>query len=217
MSLHVSSNFRRRTLSVVSAVFVTVLFLQFQNCAPAASDSTTTSTDGGARVVDDLNKVEIQFGNNEIEIQDSADEVTVSGLCNRNRNGAKLRWAVWDGADSVKPLISGDSSCKSGQFSFQMAGLNDFVCGISSLLVVESDWGAVTQVKFKRRCQALASQTIATPPDEPIGTVCEMEYSFDADSEAPCVKVCYREDKVVSNDVLESNLCASLAASLTGH
>jgi hypothetical protein len=137
-------------------------------------------------------------------------------LCNRARNGAKLSWAVWDGANSSKPLVWGESSCRAGQFSFKLEGLQDFVCGIPNMLVVEGDWGGVSQVKFKRRCQPLVSETLPSNIDDPYGTVCSLEYSREPGVEAPCTRVCFRDDKVISKDAVEAAQCSSLAASLTG-
>lgn len=207
---------RRQLLSVFSAVLLGLCLVQFQNCAPAASNSATTSNTGDVNLVDDLNKAEIQFGDNSVEVQDSVDEVVVSGLCNRNRNGSKLRWAIWDGADQNHPLIQGESECHNGQFAFKLNGLEDFVCGIPNMLVLEGEWGAAIQTKFKRRCQPLASEMLPTNADEPYGTQCVLEYSRESEIESPCLKVCYRQDKVISKDEMPNAQCAGLAASLTG-
>jgi hypothetical protein len=65
---------RRQLLSVVSAIFVGICLMQFQNCAPAKSGSAEAAADSGVNLVDDLNKVEIQFGDSAIEVQDAVDE-----------------------------------------------------------------------------------------------------------------------------------------------
>lgn len=208
---------RQKVVPWISAALIGLILFQFQNCAPpgkVAGDSSLQETDAQLRLIDDLNKTTIQFAALETEIDDAVDTTAVSGLCNRDHNGEKLKWSVWDSDDGASALDAGESSCAGGQFAVQLPELDQYVCGVPHLLVVESEWGESTHSYFVRRCQPLASSPVAAT-GMPAGTSCAMEYSADAVS--ACARVCYRDGKVISKSVVSVNQCSSLIASLSGH
>lgn len=111
------------------------------------------------KIVDDYNKAEIQFATDQVHIQESDSSTIVSGLCNRKFNHAQLRWALWADDESSRPLMIGDSECRSGQFAFDISNLENLVCGVQHRLVIEGDWGGTAITQFDKICaQAQAAQ-----------------------------------------------------------
>src|SRR3954467_10307434 len=102
--------YRRNVLTLIIFFALPVLLFHFQNCAPSSSTSAMSSTGSGghARLIEDLNKAQIQFVSESAEIQDEALAVDIAGLCNRDHNGAGLRWSVWAGQNTSRPLAQGD-------------------------------------------------------------------------------------------------------------
>lgn len=204
----------RRYVSIFSILILSsVVLFQFQNCAPATSPSSSSS--GGSNqvhLIEDFNKAQIQFASNEIQLHDDVAQADVTGLCNRDHNGAPLRWTVWGGANG--PMLSGDSICQNGQFLAHLTGLNQVVCGVSHQLVIEGDWGASAYTKFSVRCQPVASESTPAPANSPFGTQCELEYQ--PGSDPSCTQVCYRQQQVVSLQPVESSSCSQLVDRLAG-
>lgn len=204
---------RRYVISFHIALLSALVLTNFQNCAPAPTTMNAVSSDSTVRLVDDWNKTEIQFAASKVEVHDEVQQAGVSGLCNNARNGAHLRWALWLDADSNRPIMSGESVCKSGQFSLGLVDLDQVVCGINHHLVVEGDWGGMASAEFEKRCQPLASEPVAADSMPP-GTRCEIEYVPSAVEGSACTQVCYREDIVVSNSPVENLRCSSLMQKL---
>lgn len=205
---------KKRNVTILSLALLTATVLfNFQNCAPAAVSAQTGDSDSEVRIVDDFSKTEIQFATEQLLIHDEAAEASVSGLCTRRHNGAELRWALY-GEGSSRPIVVGDSLCKSGQFAFEVGSLDNLVCGVSHRLVVEGDWGGIAVTQFEKRCQPIASEEVAAPPQSPIGTQCSLEYVPVGDLNSACTQVCYREQKVVFSIVVDSYRCAGLAQKL---
>ena len=208
----------RRHVSIFACIAMTTLILtQFQNCGPANIAAAPATEPGGEmRTIDDWNKTEIQFVANEVQIHDEAIEAGVEGLCNRRHNGAQLRWAVYADKRSATPMLAGQASCASGQFNVQMAGLENLVCGVKHLLVVEGDWGGSTYTNLLHRCQPLASELLSGEAGLPGGTECSLEYQVASDEGSSCNQVCYRANKVVMNRAMPAAQCAGIAAKLAG-
>jgi hypothetical protein len=206
---------RRNVLSLITFFALPVLLFQFQNCAPAGGGPVSENS-SDVRLIEDLNKAQLQFVSPEIDVRDDVASADLSGLCNRDHNGASLRWAIWASSESSLPLMSGLSLCRSGEFSISLKQLEQMVCGIKHLVVVEGDWGGSTFSHVLRRCQPLASREIAAPEDSPLGTTCALEYTPDAEAAAACSQVCYRANKVVYSKSVGREQCADLVASLTG-
>lgn len=209
-------NSRRYVLTLISLGIIPLLLFHFQNCAPAGKIEVTSVDAGHVQLIDNFDKSQIQFVSPESEIQDEAPSVDISGMCTREHNGAKLRWSVSAGEAGGRPVVSGETSCSSGQFAVELEQLEQYPCGVDHLLVVESDWGASTSTRFSRHCQPLASRTIAAPAGSPVGTTCTLEYSPASAAEQRCVQICYRSSQVVYSQTLDVNQCSSLAAGLAG-
>ncbi len=209
---------RRNVLTTVSLMMTTLVLFQFQNCGSAASVANSAPSSGGEmRIVDELNKAELQFVSQSVEIHDQAAVANLSGLCARTHNGAGLRWSIWAGsAIGGTPLLSGISACARGQFGVLVEAMDDLVCGIDHLLVVEGDWGGSTFTRVVKRCQPLVSEVAAAPEGSPFGTQCELEYQPASEAGDACTQVCYRDQKVVSSRALPENQCSGLAARLAG-
>lgn len=206
---------RRNVIKLVGFVGVPLLLFNFQNCAPPAPSA--SRVEGQARVVEDLNKAQLQFVTPELELKDDVINTSVDGFCNRQFEGAKLGWAVWAGGQNPsRALLSGASLCRSGNFKIELVQLDQLTCGISHMLVVEGEWGSSTFSHFTRRCQPLVSQNIVPPTASPGGTICVLEYSPVLSVEHPCIQICYRDAKVVLTQPLEIGQCSSLASSLAG-
>lgn len=206
---------RRNVISFIGFIVIPILLLQFQNCGPSKVGQSTSASDSQARLIEDLNKAQIQFVASEVELKDDVPSASVDGFCNRQHEGAKMNWTVWvGGQNSNHPLLSGVSICHAGNFKVELADLDQVTCGISHLLSIEGDWGSSTFSHFTRRCQALVSQDILPPSGSPAGTLCTMEYSPVVSVEHPCLQICYRDNKVVLSQALEVIQCSSLASSL---
>ena len=208
----------QRNVSIFTSVaIVTLLLTQFQNCAPATVSEGSNAQSGEVRVIEDWNKAEIQFYSNEVQVHDEAEATGVGGLCNRNHNGAQVRWAIWAGQKTNAPLLSGLSTCAGGSFNVGLDQLPNLVCGVKHLLVAEGDWGASTFTHVLRRCQPLAAEFVAAPSEAPTGTQCSLEYQLAASEEVdPCTQVCYRDNKVVLSRAVPAAQCSSIAAKLAG-
>lgn len=176
----------------------------------------TGTTGGDARVIEDFNKAEIQFISDDVQVHDEAAQTDVDGLCNRSRNNAGLKWAIYASDKDTKPLVIGESKCERGQFDVKLEGLPDMVCGVKHLLVVEGDWGASTFTHLSRRCQPLAAEIVAAPQDSPVGTTCSLEYQASTEDGSNCSQVCYRGDKVVMNFPVPAQQCSGIMAKLAG-
>ena len=206
---------RRNVLMLTSVALCALLIAQFQNCAPtSALPDQTPSVSGEVRVIDEFNKAEIQFVSEEVQVHDEAEQADISGLCHRTRNGAVLSWSVYASPGDPQPLLHGSSRCGSGRFSVLLPEMPGIVCGVNHLLVVEGEWGASTFTHILRRCQPLAAEEIETPLDSPVGTFCSLEYQPALDAAKPCVKVCYRNQMVVSEQSIARGQCSGLAAKL---
>ena len=205
---------RRNVLILSFSLLNALLLFQFQNCAPANLPAAQASNgDGDVRIIDEFNKSEIQFPTDETEIHDEAISANLDGLCSRRHSGAKLRWALHGDHSDGHPLLTGESSCQSGQFFVEMLNLNDVECGVHHLLVVEGEWGGMAVTRFTKRCEPLASEPIDVPGDSPLGTVCTLEYQ-PVSSLSSCLKVCYRESKVVFHESVDSKMCSGLMQKL---
>jgi hypothetical protein len=207
---------RKLSILLLSA-FGAIVLSQFQNCAPAPSSSIAAGgpqTDSQVRLIDDLAKAELQFVQSEVQLHDEAPAADVGGLCNRSRNGAKLKWTIVD-QDSAKPLMVGESVCERGQFSLNLSALDQMVCGVNHQLVVEGEWGASAHTNFMRRCQPVVSEPVQAPESSPYGTECSLEYT--PGSELACAQVCYRQKTVMQIFELDKSKCSDLAARLAGH
>jgi hypothetical protein len=207
-------NKRRYVLTFISLILLPLMLFHFQNCAPATGASASSGNGGHVSLVDNANQSQIQFIFPNAEIQDEAPSADISGLCDSSHNGATLKWALWDEQTATQALANGATTCNGGQFGVTLEQLDQFVCGVSHLLVVQGDWGAMTQTQITRRCQPLASQPIPPPEGSPMGTTCDLEYSPASAAEQPCVQVCYRSNQVVYSQALDVSQCSSLAAGL---
>lgn len=176
--------------------------------------SAKAESDPQLRIIDDFNKAEIQFADDSLQVHDEAESTGVGGLCNRIRNGAQLRWALWADDSSNTPLLQGSGMCKSGQFSLQIGQLDQVVCGIPHRLVVEGDWGGTAAAELEKRCQPLASEHVAAPESSPLGTDCSLEYVPSGDNGSTCAQVCYRNDLVVLNVAVDAQRCSGLIQKL---
>ena len=206
---------RRHVLSFIIVFSLPVLLFHFQNCAPAGK-ITANADAGTVRLIDDYNKAQVQFVTPESEIHDEAQAVGISGMCNRDHNGARMNWAVSAGGTVDRAVAKGKATCAGGQFVVDLEDLDQYPCGVDHHLVVETDWGASASTRFSRRCQALASQPIPVPDGSPYGTSCAIEYSPASEAEQRCVQICFRANQVVYNRALEVSQCSSLAAGLAG-
>lgn len=196
------------------SVLVGIVLFHFQNCAPVQpTANSSASTTPGARVIDDYNKVEIQFAASEVQLHDDLNAADVSGLCNRSHNGAALGWSLLTQDNQV--LASGDSRCGSGAFSVHMDGLEQMACGVPYQLAIQGDWGGVALTNFVRRCQPLAREDVAAA-GSPGGTSCALEYVPREDAQSPCAQVCYRGGIVVSQSAVEAGRCSGMVARLAG-
>jgi hypothetical protein len=210
-------NKRRHLLTFTSIAITSLLLFNFQNCAPAGSSmGVGTGTTGDARIVDDFNKAEIQFVSDDVQVHDEAVKTDIDGLCNRSHNNAKLKWAIYDGENQLRPIAVGESQCGRGQFAVILTDLPDIECGIKHLLVVEGEWGASTFTHLSRRCQPQAMEEIEAPQDSPIGTTCAVEYQSTAISGSNCTQVCYRGDKVVMTQKVDNSMCSNIAPKVAG-
>jgi hypothetical protein len=208
---------QRHVLLITAIASTSLILLQFQNCGPASTTSQASgTTSGDVHLVDDYSKAEIQFVSEDVQIHDEAEQAAVDGLCNRSRSGAQLSWALVNEGEATRPLLSGNSLCQSGQFHVQVPELLNLVCGVSHLVVVEGDWGGSTFTHLIRRCQPLASQPLEAPQGTPYGTECSMEYQPAHEAGQQCLKVCYREQKVVLEEALSKDQCSGLADQLAG-
>lgn len=179
--------------------------------------SSSPSNGGQVRIVDQFNKVDLQFISENVQIYDEAGETSLSGFCDRTRTGSVLRWAIYSGDRNEPPLMEGQSQCSMGQFAVELKGLETVVCGVDHLIVAEGSWGGVASSHFSRRCQPLVSELIDPPEGSPHGTVCTLEFSYVTDqAKGPCMQVCYRDDKLTFASPVDENRCSSLAAQLTG-
>src|SRR5688572_24199330 len=140
---------RRYVLSLTIVALTAALLFQFQNCAPATPASQAGDSD--VRLIEDFSKSEIQFVSEDVQVHDEASTTGVGGLCNRSRNGARLRWAISVTEQAGRPLVAGEAECRSGQFSVRLEDLPNMVCGVKHLLVVEGEWGASTFTHILRR------------------------------------------------------------------
>jgi hypothetical protein len=205
---------RKRNVYILTfAVLPIFVLLAFQNCGQT-SEMTQGSIDREVRVVDEWNKVEIQFADNSLQVHDEAESTGVTGLCSRSHNGAQLRWALWGDEPAGTPLLQGGGVCKSGQFFLQIERLDQVVCGIRHRLVVEGDWGGKAAADFEKRCQPLASEYVAAPESSPAGTDCSIEYVPGGDSGSSCAQVCYRGGIVVFNVSIDPLRCSGLVQKL---
>jgi hypothetical protein len=205
-----------RNVSILSfALLAAFVLIGFQNCGSTSSEmSSKSNSDPEQRIVDDWAKADLQFASSKVQVHDEAQSTGVSGLCNRQHNGARLRWALWADDHGTVPLFEGDGLCKSGQFSVEIDQLDNMVCGIAHRLVVEGDWGGTAAAQFEKRCQPLASEHVEAPESSPMGTDCSLEYVPAAGPSNSCLKVCYRDDKVVLNVTVDPVRCSNLVQKL---
>lgn len=207
---------RRYVLTFISLVLLPLTLFHFQNCAPPNSSARASSDGSKVGLIDNLNKASIQFVTADSQVQDDAKTVEIFGLCSRDHDNAVLKWTVFDEYGSQKILAQGISQCDHGQFGVEIDELDQYVCGVSHMLVVEGDWGGSTFSNFTRRCQPLIS-TDATPDQNmPLGTTCSIEYSAAGESGPTCQRLCYRANQVVFSQPLDVSSCSTLAASLAG-
>jgi len=182
------------------------LLLPFQNCA-SSSYGLKSAAKSRIQTAEEIGKNQIYFFTQDIQVQSDVNEVWVSGHCSRERNDQTLDWHLggW----------SGTSKCEQGQFRFQLVRLSELICGVDYDLEVHSSWGESAQVGFQARCQPLATQPVAAPKGSPVGTACDLEYSPWSQGES-CLRVCYRESKVVDLDSVEPESCSHMASQLAG-
>ncbi|MGE0527171.1 MAG: hypothetical protein AB7G93_20660 [Bdellovibrionales bacterium] len=186
-----------------------LLLIQFQNCAPANSIPSNATSGSQVRIVDEWNKVGIQFVFPTIELHDEAVSAELTGVCNREHSGKLFVWTAG--------TMGGTGMCRAGGFSLSLQDLDQIVCGVEHLVTVEASWGESTFTYVVKRCQPLASQPVQSPAGSPYGTSCALEYALGAEeATSPCSQVCYREQKVVSNIPVDASQCAGIAAQLAG-
>lgn len=208
---------QRHVLTITSVAITSLLLFNFQNCAPAGNSlGAGTGATGDARIVDDFSKAEIQFVSEDVQVHDEAAQTEVDGLCNRSHNNARLKWAIYEGENQMKPVQAGESQCARGQFEVALSDLNGLECGRRHLLVVEGEWGASTFTHLSRRCQPLAAEEVEAPQDSPIGTTCSVEIQSNTINGSNCTQVCYRGDKVVMSQPVENSMCSNIAAKVAG-
>ena len=206
---------RRNVLTLASLLIVALVLFHFQNCAPAAKLQASEAS-GGVRIVDDFNKAQLQFVSADTEVLEAAAQVDIMGLCTRDHNGARLRWAIWTTDVNSFPLLTGESFCHAGQFSFAVPDLDKVDCGVKHAIVVAGDWGDSSLAHIARRCPSAARQELAASDGAPFGTSCALEYSPQSLTVPVCAQVCYRAGIVVSSHAEDATRCAALAESLAG-
>lgn len=206
---------RRNVLTLASLLIVALVLFHFQNCAPAGKIQGSESS-GGVRIVDDFNKAQLQFVSSDVEVLETAAQVDIMGLCTRDHNGARLRWAIWTTDVNAFPLLTGESFCHAGQFSFAVPDLEKMDCGVKNAIVVAGDWGGSSLAHISRRCPSRARQELAAAEGAPFGTSCALEYNPQSQTLPVCAQVCYRAGIVVSSYAEEAGRCTSLAESLAG-
>jgi hypothetical protein len=213
MSKRQSQSHGRRSNSKHIVLFLSLfgiptLLLGFQNCAPTKSVSGNSVSGGTVGIADDFNKTALQFVTPEIDVQSDVDATSLSGFCERAHDNSQLSWAIWSDQRSASPVLSGQASCRSGQFSLQVDQMDQLPCGTDHIVMVQGDWGGSTYAHVIRRCVPLASEAMAPPSDSPYGTECALEYN--SGQNFSCNRVCYRDNKVVLNQALDLNQCSSL-------
>lgn len=207
---------KRHVSTICLCAIGALLLTQFQNCAPAGSISAASSAAGSgqARVIEDFGSAELAFATAQVQLKDEVARATVSGLCTRQHDGARLRWSIV--GDDARAMLTGDGVCANGQFKLQLSEMNEMVCGITHQLVVEGDWGGSATTPFTRRCQPVMSEPVDAS-NLPYGTSCELEYQPAAGDQGPgCVRVCYREDQVIDLTKVGAASCAPMASRLAG-
>jgi hypothetical protein len=201
---------RRNVFTSFSLILTALLLFNFQNCAPAGT-SASSGASSEVRIVDDLNKVELQFPAPGVQVHSDAVFTAVSGLCNRTHNGAHLRWAVMPASgSSVRPLFTGEAECLSGQFAVKFDAFDQLQCEVQHTLVLEGDWGGSAFTSISRRCPALASKELDGA--EIPGTFCSLELR----AGNACSRVCYRDQKVVLVESKEASACSGMSSGLAG-
>ncbi len=206
----------RRNVFTFSSLFaIPLILLSFQNCAPPSGDQASTdSGDATVGIIEDFNKTSLQFVAPRIDVQSEVSSTSLSGLCSRRHGEAQLTWALWSNQKSVKPLLSGVTKCGGGAFSIDLDQMEQLTCGVRYVVMVEGEWGGATHTYLSRRCFPLASRVDPVPAGSPLGTTCTLEYMSSA--EGNCQRLCYRDDKVVMQSVVESSMCSGLMAKVAG-
>lgn len=208
----------RNVVIVTISAAIFLILTQFQNCAPPQSMQSDTDgvARGEVRIVEDWAKAELRFVAPEVELHDEVVSTDLQGFCHRGQNGSSVNWKIWAGQKVNDPLLTGQSTCVSGQFAVKLEDLENMVCGVPHILVAEGSWGASAYSQVIKRCQPLMTETVSAPLQSPYGTKCSLEYSPGHDDFAACSKVCYRDQKMVFSQVVELAQCSTLAAKLAG-
>ena len=159
---------------------------------------------------EEMPKGELGFMQSRIEASDEANVVRLDGVCPNSHEGGKLQWSLLSSDVKDSALVSGETECHSGAFHLLVNLREDMVCGLGHLAAITTDWGGTAYAQIIKRCQPLASERL---PGQ-----CALEFNVKTGNTNGriCERVCYSGNRVSRTEVLPTNQCQSLAATLAG-
>jgi len=184
-----------------------LILTQYQNCAPQQQVKSTTFSDSEVRIIDDWSNQKIALLDSRVELQTSATEVNIDGLCKRT-DKSSLSWKLNNQSDQT--LEQGLSPCEMGGFRMVLDRVESLTCGEDYLLEVEHPSGEVGSLWLSRKCAPESSLPIQNLNGD---SECYLEMvQVEGSNETKCEQVCYTSSKVTFKKDLNMNQCPQLQA-----
>lgn len=143
-------------LSVLSALGA-FLLLNYQNCAPATNAPMGGTAMVGHQqigshvdVIDQINEGRLSFMQKSVAVQEQAESLELTGLCDQAQSGATLRWQLRDANN--QDLGEGFVVCEQGGFTVAIEPVHELECGASYNLIAQLGVEESDAVEIKRAC-----------------------------------------------------------------
>lgn len=196
------TNFNKWSGLSAVIIMITILITQFQNCAPVQEGE--LAADDEVQIIENWADFKIAFIEELIEIQSTANQISIDGLCAGRGHSNEITWSLVDTVSGATVMDNQASSCERGGFHFVIHSLNQLECDRKYRLTALRD-GERDLTLIQKRCFADLAIEVGSLADNQ--SRCYFELNHEPMN---CAYRCYRQGKVVSRQDLSLEECSEM-------
>lgn len=146
--------------SAIVLLALSLLVLQFQNCAQSSSDEyepqdekTIGEGDQQESIINPITTGSLQFVEKIIQFDEAEDMVVAYGVCSAEQQGSLISWKLYD--EDENELERGRSLCDLGAFEISFEGAQTLHCGSEQVLKAFLGAKSKSEVSLMKVCASL--------------------------------------------------------------
>ena len=112
----------------------------------------TDGIDSEVRLIDQWSEKKVAFAEAEITANNERQEMSLAGLCARDKQGQLLQWKLSEPEDEDYSLDRGEVYCTRGGFQVHLRDLQELDCDHYYSIRVETREGEVDYTFLRREC-----------------------------------------------------------------